>query len=91
MGEIDAHPMFAGHPEFDYMPGREDRPRKKGWFARWRENRARKAVARESAQAVVEREKVDAILEKVSREGIGSLSATEKKILDDASRRGRGE
>jgi hypothetical protein len=37
------------------------------------------------------RSKVDAILEKVSRDGIGSLSASEKKILDDASRRNRGE
>jgi Zn-dependent protease len=91
MGEIDAHPMFAAAPEFDYMPGRDRPEKRKGWFARWRENRARKAMARESEKIGEERAKVDAILDKVSREGIGSLSASEKKILDDASRRGRGE
>jgi Zn-dependent protease len=87
MGELDSHPGFGGAAEFEYMP---DRPRKKGWLSRWRESRARKAAVRESEKASEQREKVDAILEKVSREGIGSLSAAEKKILDDASRRGRG-
>ena len=87
-GNLDAHPAFGGGAEFEYMP---DRPKKKGWFARWRDNRARKAMARESERLLEERAKVDAILDKVSREGIGSLSAAEKKILDDASRRGRGE
>lgn len=90
MGEIEAHPMFAGAPEFDYMPGR-DRPVKRGWLARWREKRARKEMAREAERVDEQRARVDAVLEKVSREGIGSLSAAEKKILDDASRRGRGE
>jgi Zn-dependent protease len=89
IGELDAHPAFGGsQQEFDYMP---DRPKKKGWFARWKEGRARKAVVRESAREDARRAEVDAVLEKVSREGIGSLSAAEKKILDDASRRGRGE
>ena len=52
--------------------------------------RARKERARESERDDAERAKVDAILEKVSREGIGSLSSAEKKILDEASRRNRG-
>jgi hypothetical protein len=34
---------------------------------------------------------VDEVLDKVSREGIGSLTSEEKRILDEASRRGRGE
>ena len=89
IGELDSHPAFGNQGrEFDYMP---ERPKKKGWFARWKENRARKAAARESERENAARAKVDEILDKVSREGIGSLSAAEKKILDDASRRGRGE
>src|SRR5882672_7305703 len=40
-GQVDAHPMFAGQPEFDYMP---DRPVKKGFFATWREKRARASM-----------------------------------------------
>ncbi|MBI3857891.1 MAG: hypothetical protein HY293_19610 [Planctomycetes bacterium] len=89
IGELDQHPAFGDRaPEFDYMP---DPPRKKGWWARWREGRARKARVRESERADEARSKVDAILDKVSRQGIGSLSAAEKKILDDASRRKPGE
>jgi Zn-dependent protease len=87
-GELDLHPGFGGGAEFEYMP---DKPKKKGWWARWRDKRARAAVMRESVREDDMRAKVDAVLEKVSREGIGSLSAAEKKILDDASRRGRSE
>jgi stage IV sporulation protein FB len=91
MGEIDAHPMFAAAPEYDYMPDRGRPEKRKGWWARWREKRARAAMAREAEQQVEMRAKVDEVLDKVSREGIGSLSPAEKKILDDASRRGRSE
>lgn len=87
-GNLDAHPGMGGGAEFEYMP---DQPRKKGWWARWREKRARAALARDAERAEADRAKVDAILDKVSREGIGSLSPAEKKILDDASRRNRGE
>lgn len=90
-GQIDAHPMFADAPEFDYMPGREAPARRKGFFARWRESRARKQRDREVEQVGQMRAKVDDILEKVSREGISSLTTEERKILDDASRRSRGE
>lgn len=89
MGELDAHPAYRGSERtFDYMP---DRPARKGFFARWRESRLRRAAVRESEREDAARARVDAVLEKVSREGIGSLSAAEKKILDDASRRNRGE
>ena len=87
-GMISAHPMFGASPEFDYMP---DRPRRKGFFARWREGRARKAAARDEERDRVSRVRVDEVLDKVSREGIGSLTPEERRILDEASRRGRGE
>jgi stage IV sporulation protein FB len=90
-GQIEAHRMFADTPEFDYMPGREPPARRKGFFARWRESRARKQRDREAEQVGQMRAKVDDILEKVSREGMSSLTADERKILDDASRRSRGE
>jgi Zn-dependent protease len=89
MGELEAHPGYRGSSRtFDYMP---ERPKRKGFFERWRERRAQRAAERETAKENELRAEVDAVLEKVSREGIGSLSAAEKKILDDASRRGRGE
>ena len=88
VGQVDAHPMFAGAPEFDYMP---DRPERKGFFAKWREKRARASMVRDAERNQADRIRVDAVLEKVSREGIGSLTSDEKRILDEASRRGRGE
>ncbi|HLY09982.1 MAG TPA: site-2 protease family protein [Planctomycetota bacterium] len=87
-GQIDAHPMFADSPEYDYMP---DRPEKKGFLARWREKRARATIARDRERDQADRARVDAVLEKVSREGIGSLTSDEKRILDEASRRSRGD
>jgi len=91
IGELDAHPSMGGggsSAEFDYMP---ERPRRKGFWARWREKRARASAARDQEREQAGRARVDAVLEKVSREGIGSLTADERRILDEASRRGRGE
>jgi Zn-dependent protease len=87
-GQIDAHPMFAGSPEFDYSP---ERPERKGFFARWRDRRTRAAAVKDAARVSSDRARVDEVLDKVSREGIGSLTSAEKQVLDDASRRGRGD
>ncbi|HYE97673.1 MAG TPA: site-2 protease family protein [Planctomycetota bacterium] len=83
-GMIDAHPGFGGVSEFDVGI---ERPARQGWFARWRERRATVRAARDAAEAAVLRERVDAVLEKVSREGIASLTADERRILEEASRR----
>ncbi len=88
MGELDSHPAFASAPEYEYMP---ERPRRKGWFGRWRERRAQGKARRELERERTLRDRVDSVLEKVSREGIGSLSPGEKDILDRASRRNRGD
>lgn len=85
-GEIGMHPLFASTPEYDYMP---ERPRRSGFFARWRARRAQRRMEREAAQEAELQVRLDAILEKISREGMGSLSAAEKKVLDEASRRAR--
>jgi len=90
MGRLEEHPAFADISEFEYMPTRE-KPRRKGWFARWREKRAQKGREREVRKDEALRSRVDEVLEKVSREGLGSLSADEKRILEEASRRSRGE
>lgn len=87
-GQLDAHPMFGSTPEYDYMP---DRPERKGFLARWREKRVRAAVQRDRERDRSDRARVDEVLDKVSREGIGSLTSDERRILDEASRRNRGE
>lgn len=86
-GDLGGHPGYGGGSEFDYMP---DRPQKKGWFARWKEGRARSAAMKDAAREESDRARVDEVLAKVSREGIGSLTSAEKQVLDDASRRNRG-
>jgi Zn-dependent protease len=89
IGEFESHPAFAhAAPEFQYMP---DRPKKPGFFARWRRRRAQRQAEREASRSEELRRRVDAVLEKVSREGIGSLSASERRILDEASRQTRGD
>jgi Zn-dependent protease len=92
IGELESHPAFGNAPpEYAYMPGPEDRPRRPGWFARWRQRRAAARLRREAVADAALRERVDAVLDKVSREGIGRLSAEERRILDQASRRTRGD
>ena len=86
VGELDSHPGFGQISEFEYIP---ERPRRKGWFSRWRERRAARREARRLAEDVMLRERVDLVLEKVTREGIGSLSPEERRILEEASRRSR--
>jgi Zn-dependent protease len=90
IGELEAHPAFAEVSEYDYMPDPE-KPRRKGFWARWRGRRAQKRAQRELEREGRERDRIDTVLEKVSREGIGSLTDAERRILDDASRRNRGE
>lgn len=86
MGELDAHPAFSG-PEFDPAP---ERTRKPGFFSRWRARRAEARRRREAGRLEEEQQRVDAVLEKVSRDGIGSLSSSERRILEEASKRRRG-
>lgn len=71
-----------------------------GWFGGlrrwWRRRKAAQEIER-TAEATPtidlgpsEQAKVDALLEKISREGIGSLSGEEREFLDATSRRLRG-
>jgi len=59
--------------------------KKPGFFARWRTRRRLAKLARETERHERMRTEVDRILEKVSREGMPSLSAKERRILKEAS------
>ena len=52
----------------------------------YRDKRSAKKTQRTVAKAKRKEDQVDAILEKVSREGITSLTEREKRILEDNSR-----
>jgi stage IV sporulation protein FB len=88
-GHLDSHPAYGGQDApYDYFPGPE-RPARKGWFARWRERRAQERRRREEQADLDLDRRVDQVLEKVSRQGIGSLDPEERRILDRASKRAR--
>ena len=59
MHSLEAHPMFGGQPEFNYMP---EPQRKPGFFARWSARRAQKASRREANEAREISVQVDAVL-----------------------------
>ena len=64
---------------------------KKNAFARWREKRATEKAERETQQAIDEEKQVDAILEKLHKEGQDSLSNAERQLLQRVSDRLRNK
>lgn len=61
-------------------------PPQPGFFARWRARRRQRKLEREAQAETERRERVDRLLEKISREGIDSLSKEEKTFLSSASK-----
>lgn len=89
MDSLDGHPAFGSQDAaYNYFP--EPEPyRRKGWFARWRERRAQERFRREERLEEDLQRRVDEVLEKVSRQGIGSLTPLERRVLEEASKRAR--
>ena len=61
------------------------------WTSRWRSKRSLRVVPRPTARRVVEPENIyesiDPVLDKISKSGIGSLTASERRALDRARNR----
>ena len=61
------------------------------WTSRWRSKRSLSVVPRPSARRVVEPDdiydSIDPVLDKISKSGIGSLTASERRALDRARNR----
>ncbi len=59
-----------------------------GWFTNWLEERRTQRLARRHQFKIVQEQKVtesmDAILDKISKQGVGSLDARERDILEKA-------
>jgi len=62
---------------------------KPGWWARWRERRRLARQQREMENERVLRERVDELLAKVKRDGMESLTRSEREVLEEASVRYR--
>jgi stage IV sporulation protein FB len=73
-------------PSYD-PTGAGAEPDRPGWLARRREARQQRDVERRSAQQRRHSEQVDRILDKIHREGLGSLTANERQILQEVSDR----
>jgi hypothetical protein len=72
------------------------RPKGRGWWdpaswreaiRKWRRRRRLKVIDMQQKRDAARRAEVDAILEKIAREGMESLTSREKKILAEASDR----
>ena len=62
-----------------------------GWTAHWRSKRALRVVPSSEVRRTVEPENIyesiDPVLDKISKSGIGSLTASERRALDRARAR----
>ena len=76
------------------------RPRGKGWWdpaywseavRKWRTKRRLKIIDFQKRRDAERRREVDLILEKIAREGLPSLSARERRVLEEESDRGGGD
>ena len=63
--------------------------RRQNWWQRWRQNRAVRKIQREQEQREAEELRMDALLEKVKRDGLSALSEEEKRFLRRVSDRYR--
>jgi Zn-dependent protease len=90
-GALDQHPAFPVEAEWASLTYREEPARKPGFFERWRRRRAAEADRRRHEEDALIRAKADQVLDKVAREGMHSLTPEERRILEEASRKMRGE
>lgn len=71
-----------------WKAGTKEAP-KPGWWARWAERRRKVRQEREAQDEQAFRARVDELLAKVKREGMDSLTKSERQVLDEASARFR--
>jgi Zn-dependent protease len=84
---------------YDFSQGytsleREEAPtapprRRKSWFQRWRERRAAMKAQREEEIRIADERRLDELLEKVQREGMGALTEEERRFMKRVSDRYR--
>ncbi len=84
--------MFAGLIAWRWEEPRASRgrfhPAWKDRVRQWWQHRDRRRNEVRAKRVVRDREQIDAILEKINREGMESLTDKERRILDEASRKG---
>ena len=68
---------------------KQKKPRRPNFIKRWLQRRAARRLKEEHERRVEEERRMDALLEKISREGKDSLTGEEQRFLDRVSQRYR--
>jgi hypothetical protein len=79
----------AGYTSLEKDEEPPPRPRRVGWFKRWRQARTLKRLQRENEERARDEERMDQILEKIARSGKESLTDEERRFLERMSARRR--
>lgn len=82
----------SGYGSFDDTSSEMEllEPRQSFW-QRWKENRAAARFERETEERAAIARRVDELLDKVHRDGMGALTAEERRFLDQASNKYRSQ
>ncbi|MCX7665207.1 MAG: site-2 protease family protein [Gemmataceae bacterium] len=78
-----------GYANFDDNEPVQKKPRRLGFFARWRLARLARKTQRDAEQRAKDEARLDQILEKINQQGKDSLTSEEKKFLERVSARYR--
>jgi hypothetical protein len=79
----------AGYTSLERDEEKPKKPKKVGWFTRWRQARLARRLQRESEERQRDEERMDQLLEKIARTGKESLTDEEKRFLERVSARKR--
>jgi len=79
----------AGYTSLEKDEEPAPKPKKPGWFTRWRQARRARKQARQAEERAKEEERVDQLLEKIARTGKDSLTDEERRFLERVSARKR--
>jgi Zn-dependent protease len=79
----------AGYTSLEKDDEPPPRPKKVGWFTRWRQARKARKLQREAEERAQEEARMDQLLEKIAKTGKDSLTEEEKRFLERVSARKR--
>ena len=78
------HDFSAGYTSLD---GASPAGRRPGFFERWKLKRQQRQEDKKEQGEARDRERLDGLLEKIHKEGMGSLSPKERRFLESASKK----
>jgi Zn-dependent protease len=93
-GEMETTSEFGydfsqGYTSLGRSIGADDPPRRPSWFARRRQAKEERRRQREAEREAANERKLDELLDKVHRDGLHSLTAAERRFLEEASAKRR--